>query len=272
MLDDHASRRVDELAHALPRGIRISEIVVRQLLALQLRERCQRARHRPQIAVKNAMLMWVFAVAQIHDLHEVAVVLGGEQNLLTIMRRQRREVIRNCRIVMRDAIECSDRQLEAGCQRQRSITRSTQLFDETRILRRRSGDGDAGVVFGGGTQHGRATNVDVLDDVFHRRRGIHRHGFKRVEIQNEQVDAVDPMLSHDFIIDARATEQATVHDWVQCLDAAIHHFGERCHFGNIADGQAGFAQGTCGATGGQQLHVEVGERLGEGDQIRFVRD
>src|SRR3546814_20092075 len=53
-------------------------VVVAQLLALQLDERGERARHRVQVAVERAALVRVLAVAQVGDLDEGAVGLARE--------------------------------------------------------------------------------------------------------------------------------------------------------------------------------------------------
>ena len=54
-------------------------------------------------------------------------------------------------------------------------------------------------------------------------------------------------------------EDATMHPWVQGLDAAIEHFGEAGQVADVADGQAGVAEGMGGTAGGDELDTVGGE-------------
>ena len=72
------------------------------------------------------------------------------------------------------------------------------------------------------------------------------------------------------IVGAGAAEQAAVHDRVQGLDPAIHHFREAGGFAHVLHRQAGVAQGPGGAAGGEQFHAMRGERAGEVDQAGLV--
>ena len=83
------------------------------------------------------------------------------------------------------------------------------------------------VIFCGCAQHGGATDVDVFDRVGERAVGL-RNGFtKRVQVDDEQIDAIDAVLGHRLqVLGAVAPpEQATVNFRVQRLDAPIQDFG-----------------------------------------------
>jgi hypothetical protein len=111
-----------ELAHAFPGGVGIGEVVVAELLALQLGEGRERARHRPQVAVERGLLVRVLAVAQVHHLDEVAVVLCREQRQRAIV-LDRRQVVADEGVVLGDAVEGGHRQREARLRRQRAVVR-----------------------------------------------------------------------------------------------------------------------------------------------------
>src|SRR5690606_15861055 len=87
-------------------------------------------------------------------------------------------------------------------------------------------DGDVLVVLGGGANHGRAADIDVLDGV---RQGAARPGHsggERVEVDRHQVDRVDAVFGHHRAVLVTATEDATVDLRVQGLHPAVHHFRE----------------------------------------------
>jgi hypothetical protein len=267
VFDDHAGRRF-ELAYAFPRGVGVGEIVVAELLALQLRERGERARHRPEIAIERAVLMRVFAVAQIHHFDEVAVVLRREQRKAAVV-LDRRQIVADERVVLRDTVERGDRQREAGLRGQRAEI-GVEFFEDAGVLRRIGGDRDAGVVFRGGSQHRGAADVDVLDDLVHRAVRIRRHRFERIQVQYQQIDRTDAVFGHHRVVDAGAPEQTAVDQRMQRFHAAVHHFREAGEVADIAHLQAGVADDFGGAAGGQQFDVARGERTREVEQTGLV--
>ncbi len=129
------------------------------------------------------------------------------------------------------------------------------------------------VVLGGGADHGGAADVDILDRLLIAR-AFGDGGFERVEVRNQQIDALDRMILHRlgvFGVVANAQE-AAMNLGVQRLHAPIHDFREAGDFGNIGYLQAGIAQGLGGASGRDQLHVAGGERGGEGNEACFVEN
>ena len=267
VLDDHAGRTV-ELANAFPCRVAVGQVVEAEFLALQLLERRQRARHRPQVAVERGLLVRVFAVTQVHDLDEVAVALRREQRLRAIV-RERGQVVADERVVLRDVVERGHGQREAGLRCQRAAV-GLQLVDERRVLRRIGGDRDAREVLGGRTQHRRAADVDVFDDIVEGAGRIHRHAYERVEIQHQQVDRFDAVLRHHRIVGPAAPEQAAMHHRVQGLDPAVHHFREPGEVADVLDGQACIAQRLCSAAGRDQFDIEGGKRTAQVGQAGLV--
>ena len=59
---------------------------------------------------------------------------------------------------------------------------------------------------------------------------------------------------------------------VHGFDAAVEHFGEAGDFGDIADGDAGVAEESGGAAGGDEFGAEVVEAAGEFGDTGFIGD
>ena len=83
------------------------------------------------------------------------------------------------------------------------------------------------MVFRRRADHRRTANIDI----FNTRRIItaaRNRGLKRVKIDDQHIDLADTMRLHGgavvFII--ANGQQPAMHIRVQCLDAAIHHFGK----------------------------------------------
>ncbi len=69
-----------------------------------------------------------------------------------------------------------------------------------------------------------------------------------------------------------AMQNASMNLGMQCLYAPIQHFGEAREFGNIFHGDARLAQQLGCASGGNQLHPERNEFMGEIYESGFVGD
>ena len=145
-----------------------------------------------------------------------------------------------------------------------------QFRDEAGVLRRIGGDRDAGEVLGRAAQHRRAADVDVLDDLVQGRVRIRRHPLERIQVQHQQVDRRDAVFGHHRIVGAGAAEQAAVHDRVQRLHPAVHHFREAGGLADVLHREPGLAQGLRGAAGREQFHAVRGQRAGEVDQSGLV--
>ena len=55
-------------------------------------------------------------------------------------------------------------------------------------------DGDIAMVFGGCANHGWTADINILDGVFERAVRIGDGGFKGVEVDHNQIDAIDRVL------------------------------------------------------------------------------
>ena len=61
-----------------------------------------------------------------------------------------------------------------------------------------------------------------------------------------------------------------MHQRVQCLDAAVHHFGESGDIGDAHHRQTSLLEGAGGAAGRDQLEPATDKAVGEVNQAGFV--
>ncbi len=168
-------------------------------------------------------------------------------------------------------LEGFDRQIEAGGKAQ-AVAVAVHLADHAVIVGRLDHDGNVLVVLGGGADHGRAADVDVLDGVFQGATGLGDGGGEGIEVDHHHVDGGDVVLSHDGVIPVATAEDATVNLGVQSLDAAVHHLGETGVVGDFGDRQTGLGQQLGGATGGEQIDTTLAQGAGELKDSGLVRD
>ena len=128
------------------------------------------------------------------------------------------------------------------------------------------------MVLGGGADHRRAANVDVLDAV--RVVGAGGDGrLERVKVDRDQVDRADIMRRHRRLVAGVTApgEQAAVDFRMQRLDPAVHDFGKTRMVGDLDHGHAGLAQGFRRTAGGQDFDAGCGQRGAEFGEPRLVR-
>ncbi len=130
-----------------------------------------------------------------------------------------------------------------------------------------------GEVLGGGADHRRPADVDVLEGVVQRHAGPGHRLHEGVEIDRYQVDGVDAAPGQLVQVGGlvAAGEDAAVHRRVEGLHAAVQDL-EAGELGDAGDGDAGLGQGLVGAAGAVQLEAEVGQPAGELDHACLVRD
>ena len=74
----------------------------------------------------------------------------------------------------------------------------------------------------------------------------------------------------EVVLMAAPGEDAAVHERMQGLDAAIHHFGEAGDVRDIRHGQPGVGDGLGGASRGDQFEASALQPGGQGRQAGFV--
>ena len=135
-------------------------------------------------------------------------------------------------------------------------------------------DGDALVVLGGGADHRRPADVDVLDRVVVLDFVAGDRLLEGVEVDADQVDRLDPLaLERRHVLGVGAPRQERgVQARVEGLDPAAEDLLLAGELGDVVHLQAGLAQRRRRAAGGEQLDPEPGERPGEVGDAGLVGD
>ena len=274
VLQDHHGGLV-ELTHERPARVGVEQVVVGELLAVELFGVDQAVRLGELVeAVERRLLMRVLTVAQALLLDQVQVDRVGH---LVGQAAARVELLSqpagDRAVVGVGGPEHLERQLAAGLERGGAAVGAHLLEDG--IVAGGVGDhGDRRVVLGGGAQHGRAADVDVLDAGVEVGAAGDRL-LEGVEVHDHHVDHLDAVLvglGHVLRVVALG-QKAAVHHGVQGLDAAVHHLGELRHLVDRGDRHAAFRDGAGGAARRDDLGAElIVQRTREFDDARLVGD
>ncbi len=276
MLEDHAGRLV-ELAHQAPGGIGVQIVVVAERLALQLLGTHEwEARGSTGLVgvgktVHGGLLLRVLAITQVLDLLErdleLARGLGHIACLCGKPTRDRRVVGRGGLI---------DLHLQATTRGERgAAARLVHLGEHGIVIGRIAHHGDRRGIFGGGTQHGRTADVDMLDGVGKGDIGLGDGLLELIEVDRDQVDHLDAVLSGllHVLLGIAAGQKGSMDLGVQGLDAAVHHLGIARKLLDRGHGDACILDGASRAAGRDDLDAKViDQRSCEIDDARLVGD
>ncbi len=140
--------------------------------------------------------------------------------------------------------------LPAGSAREGALM-DGELFGEARIVGRGGDDGYVFKVFRRGADHGRAANVDVLDDLGGADVGLERGLLEGVEVDDDEVDGLDAVgIDGGDVFGVLAdVEDATMDPGVQGFDSSVEHLGETGELRDVADSEPGLAKGAGCAAG-----------------------
>ena len=265
--DDDGRRAVAEFAHQLQRRVSVVIIIVTQFLALDLLGLGNAVRGRAVGQVERGRLVRVLAIAQ----------RGAE------LARQRQAFGEGDTLVGKGEPAGDHRIIGGGggigLGRQHPaeiIAGGAALFghfgDQAGIVGRIGDDRDTLMILRGRTDHRRATDVDILDDLV----AVGALGDGRgegIEVDDHQVDRADFMLVHrrDMLGIVAHGQQPAMDLGVQRLDAAVHHLGEAGQLGNILHGQARLAQRLGSAAGRHQFDAMLAQCLAQFDEAGLVR-
>lgn len=275
VLDDDTGRLV-ELFDALQRRVGVGDVVVGEGLALQLDGACHRARGGLLFGIEGGGLVAVLAVAHVLLLDELAVEGAREAGLLvtflvvTVRGNHSAEVVGDHAVVGGGVFEGGNGQIEAGGQFQ-AVAVAIHLADDAVVVGSLDHDGHIFVVLGGGANHGRAADVDVLDRIGQGAIGLGDGGGEGIEVDHDHVDGGDVVLSHDGVVLLATAENAAVDLGMQGLDPAVHHLGESGVVGDLGHRQTRLGQQLGGTTGGEQGHAALVECLGKFHDASLVR-
>src|SRR5690606_26567936 len=265
VLDDRHGR-VGVVVRGPPRGVGVDVVVVAHRLAVQLLGLRQPGATR---AVQRRALVRVLPVAQhVRPLPggtdprgEAALVVGGDDVA---------EPGRDGDVVVGRVPERRGSQPSALLEGEAA---GADRCDDVPVGGGLDDDGDARVVLRRGPDHGRATDVDLLDALVLARAGRHGVG-EGVEVDDDEVEGRDPEL-----VELRAVrllpavgEDAGVHPRVQRVRAAAEGRGEP---GDGREGRAGDPRGGDRAGGGagrDEVYHGLVHGAGEVLEARLVVD
>ena len=132
-------------------------------------------------------------------------------------------------------------------------------------------DRHVGMVLGGGADHRRPADVDVLDAIVVGG-AFGDGGLERIKVHHQEIDRLDAVLLHrrGVLLVGADAQQAAMHFRVQGLDPAIHHFRKTGQLGDVDHLEAGIFQRLGGAAGGNEFDAVAGERGGEFGEAGLV--
>ena len=274
MLEDHAGRLV-ELADQVPSGVGIQIVVVAERLALDLlgaHERELRARGVLAAlgkAIDRGLLLWVLAIAQVVDLFQRDLELGrGVRHVACLGGKPTGD----SRVVGSGGLV--DLHLQTATGGKRGATAGLVHLGQDGIVVGRVGDdGDARGVLGGRAQHGRTTDIDVLDGVREGDLGVGDGLLELVQVDDDQVNQLNAVLSGllHVLLGIAAGKQRAVNLGVQRLNAAVHHLGIARELLDGGYGNARVLDGTSRATRRDDLDAKVvNQRPCEIDDTRLI--
>ena len=252
MLQD-AHRRAAELGDQLGGAFDVQHVRVGKLLALELVENV------PEAAVQAGFLVGVVPVAQflVQGRADAEAALGAFRALVA-------QVVGDGVVVIGGAHEHLHCQVFAGFQGRVSLV-GLHFIQNARVVRGIGHDGDGGVVLGGGTEHGRAADVDLFNRFLQRDVRLGDGFLKGVQVHADQVNGLDAVflrLAHMLFIVA-AVQQAPVHHGVKRLQASFKQFRFPGIVGNFNHRKAQAFQESGGAAGGNKLYSKLVQALGK---------
>jgi hypothetical protein len=236
-----------ELRAQLHGGVEVEQVVVRELLALQHLGLRQRRTHRALDGVEGGLLVRVLAVAEhalavergVQRLREVGQGAGGLVDAA--------EVPGDGTVVRGGVREGLARELEA--QPRGHAARGFQLAQHAAVVCGIHHHRHPLVVLGRRADHGRAADVDVLDDLLER--GAAGHGLaERVQVHHHQIDGIEAAGPHLLAVGlGRPAQDAAVHARMQGLHPAVEDLRRAREVAHLAHRHARVAQGPGRAPG-----------------------
>jgi hypothetical protein len=266
VLDDHARGDL-ELGEQQPPGVKVEQVVERDLLAAELGDHREHVRAGPDLLVVRGPLVRVLAVGQLEHLLERA-------------HEQRREVLAlllepagDRGVVPRGVGERLGRQPLARARRQ--VPAGLAQLVEHRVVALRADDRRRErVILGGRADHRRAADVDVLDHLGVEHATARGGPLERIEVDHDEIDVFDVvLLGLARVLGVVADrEQPGIELRVQRLDAAVHDLRKPGQIVDRTDRDAGVGECRGGPARGDDLDPQVGQAAGEVDDARLVRD
>ena len=207
------------------------------------------------LGVVGGALVRVLAVFELEDLLVVAHHVLGEVAVGLA------EPVGDHEVVVCRAVEGFGRQAAEGLDVELAVA-GLHLGEQLIVVLVAGDHGDAGVVLGGGADHARAADVDVLDHDLILDPAPAGDLLERVEAAHDHVDGLDAVLPDGrHVLRYVAAREDPGHELgVHRLDAPVQHLREAR---DLFDEGDGILEQLRGAAGGDDGHAHVGETLGE---------
>ena len=261
--DRRGSIRI-ELGDAFIGCVGVVDIVVGKLLSLRLPGRRDAGALLGR-AVEGGPLVRVFAVA--HRLRQNPAEGPIGRRLFADLGRK---PIRDRGVVGRRAGIGLLRQSAPQGQRQRAAV-GVKIGENRAVIGAVDHHRDIAMVLGGGADHGRAADVDVLDAVLVNL-SCRDGGLERVEVDDQKIDRRDAVGQHGrLMLRVRPHPQkAAVNGRMQRLDAPVHHLREAGEVGDLLHGQARVGERLMRAAGRDEGDPALAQRARERDKSGLV--
>lgn len=263
VLDDRDTGLVVVVRRA-PGRLRVDVVVVRHLLAVQL---FRVGEATIAVGVQRRGLVRVLAVAKHVRALEGRAQEVGEDRIVG-GRVGGGEPGGDGHVVRGGVLEGLGGEPLAGGQIEAALL---DRIEDIRVPRGAGHDRDGGVVLGGGADHRRAADVDLLDTLVGR--GARGDGLpERVEVDDHEAEWLHAELGKLFAVrlEPQVGEDPGVHARVQGLDPAVQALGEAGELLDLGDRHSGRGDLRGGRAGGNQLHTRLVQPTGELLQTRLV--
>jgi hypothetical protein len=222
-----------------------------------------------RIGVERRLLVRILAVPEVQLLTKRKIQIVGERRRFDADRAG--EVRGYHGVVLRRMRECLGRKLPAHAGVGRTLIRR-QFVQKGAIIGGIDHHGDRSVILGGGAHHGGAADVDVLHGFVVRAVRPCDRRCERVEIDGEQIDGLDAVLAHDFLVHSAAPEKSAVDFGVERFHAPTHDFGKTGVLGHLLYRNTMANQQVGGAAGREELDASFPQLTRELDDPSLVGD
>jgi len=154
---------------------------------------------------------------------------------------------------------------QAAAQLECGVAVGPDLGDHLGVISRVGHDGHRDVVLGRAAEHGRAADVNVLDDLGKADAGFGHGGLEGVQVHHHQVNRTQVVPGGGGLVLGVVTqvEQPAVHPGVKGLDPPVEDFGKPGELAQLGDGQPGQAQRAGRPAGREQLRAQLGHDPGQ---------
>ena len=252
MLDDRAGGDL-ELADGQAAGVQIEQVVEGQFAAAELGDHREHVGAGAHLRVVGGALVGVLAVGQLEHLLERAHHQCREVGALLL------EPAGDGGVVARGVGEGLGGERLAGGGREPAVELA-QLGQDGVVALGADHRRDELEVLGGGADHRRPADVDVLDHLGVGHAPARRGALERIQVHAHQVDELDVVLlglAHVGVVVAER-EQPAVQLRMERLDPPVHDLRKAGQVGDLEHLEAGAGQLAGGAAGRDDLDPQVG--------------